>query len=386
MVAPPPGGPAQLARISDALAAQRLDRRKPLWELTLVDGLADGSQGLIIRLHHALMDGPPTIEALSRLLSGEDHEPARPADPWVPDTVPTRRQLLRAALADHKGTVKRLPALVGVTRRGVKAQKEFEAQLGFTLPKTVRDTPPVLTNHFTARRRHANLTFPMADVLAVKRAAGVTVTHAMLAVSAGGLRRYLLGRGELPDRPLIAGVPMAYNPPGPPREWGNHFINFTTSLATDIADPWDRLMAIDTVTTAAEESMAAFDGELLCDWMDELPPFFTRWSVKRLIRSRQRKPQKADINVNVSVVRGPREPWTLGPAMVEDFYMEGPPNSGCGISVTAFNYVDRMSVGISCNADAVPDPEVLADCFAESMAELVARAAARPAEAQGLAS
>jgi diacylglycerol O-acyltransferase len=378
VVARPPGTRQELARISDSLASRRLDRSRPMWELVLVDGLADERQALIIRFHHALMDGAPTLLLLSRLLSGDDHEVVRAATPWEPDAVPSRGRLFRDAVRDRKVTLRRLPHLVRATARGVKAHQALQRESTVVLPKAARDTPPCsLNDAFTARRRHANLTLPMADVMRVKNAAGVTVTKVVLAVTAGGLRRYLMRKNDLPARPLIAGTPVALDRSGLVREWGNNFVNVLTSLATDVEDPWERLERIAVVTDAAQRSMDAFGGELICEWSDQLPPFLTRWLVRRHVRLRKRRRDRADINVNVSVLKGPTVPWSLGPALVDDFFIEGPPNTGCGVCVTALSYVDHMSIGIHTCADAVPDPEVLAADFVSSLDELVAIAADR---------
>lgn len=378
VVARPPGNEQELARILNSVASGRLDRSRPLWELVLVDGLADERQALIIRFHHALMDGAPSLLMLSRLLSGEDHDVVRPATPWVPNVVPSRGRLLRDAMRDHKATLRLLPGLFAATGRGVKAQKALERQMAVAIPKPVRDTPACsLNDAFTGRRRHANFTLQMADIMHVKEAAGVTVPQVALAITAGGLRSYLLGNGDLPTRPLTAGTPMAFERPELVREWGNHFVNFTTSLATDIEDPWERLERIAVVTNAARRSMEAFGGELICDWADQLPPYFAKWLVRRHLRSRRHRRDRADINVNVSVVRGPAVPWAFGRARVEELFVDGPPNNGCGVCVTALYYADRMSIGIHACADAVPDPAVLAEKFVESLAELVAIAVDR---------
>ena len=120
-----------------------------------------------------------------------------------------------------------------------------------------KDTPPCsLNDAFSIRRAHANLVLPLPDVQLVRRRAGVTLNQAVLALVAGGLRRYLGAKGDLPERPLVAGVPMAFAATGPAREYGNHFINFVTGLATDVADPWERLHAV-----AEASATARRDGE-----------------------------------------------------------------------------------------------------------------------------
>jgi diacylglycerol O-acyltransferase len=164
---------------------------------------------------------------------------------------------------------------------------------------------------------------------------------------------------------------MAFDPPGSVREYGNHFINFNTSLATDVEDPWDRLQAIAVASNQARRSMEAFGGEKLCEWLDQIPPFASERLVRRHVATRDRDRSVADINVNVSLVRATGTPWSLGSAAVEGVFLQGPPNSGCGLSITALSYGDRVMVGLHACADAVPDPSTVARGMEEELAVLV---------------
>jgi diacylglycerol O-acyltransferase len=368
----PGSGDDGFARICDQLSERCLDRSRPLWELVLVDGLEGGRQGLVIRFHHALMDGLPTLVALSRILSGVEHRAARPAEPWNPIPVPTKGRLLGDAIVEEGRIRRRLPSLVVRTWRGYRAQQAFERSSPVAIAVSPKDTPVCsLNDAFSGRRTHANLDLSLTDILAVKREAGVTINQVVLALVAGGLRRYLLDRADLPDTPLICGVPMAFNPPGAIREFGNHFINFVTSLATTVEDPWERLQAIGEASTAARRSMEEFGAETLCEWLDQVPPSVSERLVRRHVRSRRENREVADINVNVSLVRALDEPWALGSATVEGVYLQGPPNSGFGLSVTALSYGDKLMVGLHACAEALPDPRTVARGMEAELVELV---------------
>ena len=368
----PEEGDRGFARVCNELAGHCLDRSRPLWLVTLVDGLDDGRQGLVIRFHHALMDGGPTIQTLATILSDDDYRVARPAGDWEPVPLPSRGLLLRDAIRDEARIVSRLPRLAVRTFRGYRAQQAFEAQLEVPIAVSPKDTPPCsLNDAFSIRRAHANLVLPLPDVQLVRRRAGVTLNQAVLALVAGGLRRYLGAKGDLPERPLVAGVPMAFAATGPAREYGNHFINFVTGLATDVADPWERLHAVAEASATARRSMEELDGELLCDWLDQVPPFASERLVRRHVADRRDNRALADINVNISLVRGPGTAWSLGTAAVEGVFLQGPPNSGCGLSITAMSYIDTLMVGLHACADAVPDPDLVARAIEDELAELV---------------
>jgi diacylglycerol O-acyltransferase len=380
----PGTGDDGFARICDELSERCLDRSRPLWELVLVDGLDGGRQGLIIRFHHALMDGLPTLIALSRILSGEGHQAVRPAEPWSPIPVPTKGRLLGDAIVEEGRIRRRFPSLVARTWRGYRAQQVFERGSPVPVAVAPRDTPVCsLNDAFSGRRTHANFDLSLADILAVKRAAEVTINQVVLALVAGGLRRHLLERGDLPDKPLICGVPMAFNPPGAVREFGNHFINFVTSLATTTEDPWERLQTIRGASTAGRRSMEAFGGETLCEWLDQVPPYVSERLVRRHVRSRRENREVADINVNVSLVRALDEPWALGSATVEGVYLQGPPNSGFGLSVTALSYGEKLMVGLHADAEALPDPWTVARGMEAELTELVKKVREREASEGG---
>ncbi len=123
----PPGSQVQLDRVCAALAEQRLDRRRPLWQLALVNGLADGRQAAVLRVHHCLMDGFATINALSRIFTGEDRPETPPPALGPLPPPPGPRALLAAAVRDQVAALRRLPALVRITWHNVAALKADDA-------------------------------------------------------------------------------------------------------------------------------------------------------------------------------------------------------------------------------------------------------------------
>jgi diacylglycerol O-acyltransferase len=197
----------------------------------------------------------------------------------------------------------------------------------------------------------------------------------VLAVVAGALRSYLEARGELPDRPLVASVPVGMEGRGATaRAAGNRFSRLTTSLATDVADPWTRLTTIAAVTREAKECLDLGGRELLPDWLEYLPPLLGEPAMRR-IQSARRNPSKAparlDANVVISNIRGPSEPWQFGSAAVEEMYVTGPPNGGVGVTVVAWDYAGRLLLGLLSFADSVEDPGELTAGLHECLSELV---------------
>ena len=374
-VLPEPGGPEQLDSACARLASQPLDRRRPLWRITLIDGLADGRQGLILELHHALMDGAAIVTTLARLFSQE--EPKTAPLPWKPSRIPGRVRLVAGALAHDARALTRLPELIRRTRHATVALRQRRAVTGVKVPRAGIDTPASAINRgFTCDRHYARASLPLNDVLAVTRVAKVTVNDVALAVVGGALRGYLQQRGALPGQPLVANIPVGIKESGTmPRTQANRFSRLTTSLATNVADAWDRLQTVSAVTAEAKARLDLAGRELLADWLEYLPPIIAVPTVRRSESARRRPGKRRfslDSNVVVSNLRGPSVPWQLGSTVVEEMYLAGPPNSGVGVNFALCDYAGRLRFGILAFADSVERPTELAMHLSRSFQDLVA--------------
>lgn len=384
---PAPGTLQELDRLYASLAESCLDRRHPLWRLTLVDGLEGGRQALILEVHHCLMDGIALLTTFSRVFCSKDAQPTTPASGWHPDRAPGRWRLVINAMADHSRGLARLPALVRKTKRGVTAIRQARVGSTITVPRPGADTPTCSLNvGFTPERRFARASLPLADVTLVKEIADVTVNDVVLSVVAGALRDYLERRHDLPARPLVANVPVGMaTSDDPPRAVGNRFTRLATSLATNVADPWTRLQTISTVTRESKRRLDLMGREVLGEWLDFLPPTIACAAVRRGHRRRHSHPDQLDTNVTISNIRGPQRPWSFGSAVVEEMYITGPPNSGVGVTFVVWDYAGTLLVGILSFADSVATPAELAGGLVRSLSELVTIAQCRREKSPALA-
>jgi WS/DGAT/MGAT family acyltransferase len=377
-VLPWPGGREEVNAACAQLVSQHLDRGRPLWRITLIDGLADGRQALVLEIHHALMDGFAIRTTLERIFSGEVR--GSPAS-WQPGPMPGRLRLVGAALAQNAQALARLPGLVGRTRRATVAVRQRRAEAAVKAPEAGVDVPPSAINSgFIPQRRFAQASLPLDDVLAVKDLAGVTVNDVALALVGGALRGFLQARGALPDKPLVASVPVGMaESESTPRAEGNRVAFLHTSLATDIADPWERLARISAVTTEAKRCLDLGGRELLADWLTSIPPILTSPLARRSEAARRRPGKRRvrlDANVVVSNLRGPSAPWQLGSTVVEEIYM-APPGNGVGVNFLLWDYAGHLMFGILSFADSVKDPGELAMRLSRSLEELVVAAESR---------
>ena len=378
-VLPEPGGPEELDAACAQLVSQCLDRSRPLWRATLIDGLAGGRQALMLEIHHALMDGIAVRTTLARIFS-EEQSAASPAL-WQPGRTPGRLQLLASALTHGARALARLPELVGRTRRATVAVRQRQTKAAVKVPKGSIDAPlSVINQGFTPERHFARASLPLDSVLAVKNVAGVTVNDVALALVSGALRDYLQTRVALPDRPLLAWVPVGIAEPGAIlRAEGNRFSSLTTSLATDVADPWERLQRINAVTAEAKACLDLAGRESTVDWLECIPPMLMIPMARRDQAARRRTGKRRvrlDSNVVVSNIRGPSVPWQLGSTVMEEMYLT-PPSYGVGLNFMLWDYAGRLLFGIVSFADSVEDPGELAIGLSRSLDELVTAAQCR---------
>ncbi len=261
------------------MAGTPLDRTRPLWEMHVCQPFDDDRIAVITKMHHALADGVAANALLGNIVDGlsADPRPARdrPRSVETLEPTPTWFDQLRMALVDAVLQIGQLPGLVSRTLKAVAAVLRHRRASSVSVPRPLLDVPRTPFNGaLTARRSFATATLPIAEIKEVQRANGVTMNDVVLAVvgrsrCAAGCRR----EGKLPDRSLVAGVPVATDAPGAgPRLGGNRVSNIFTSLATDIDDPHERLQAISRTTGESKLIHQTLGPNMLVDWVQFAPP------------------------------------------------------------------------------------------------------------------
>lgn len=234
-----PGGDRELAAAVAEFSGTPLARDRPLWELLLLDGLAGGRMAFVAKLHHAVADGTAAVALLQSVVRANSFDASADDDPdlWRPESIPDRRQLLKMAAHDHVPRWKGFPRLAVQSARGARASEARRRSFAVKPPLPLHHIPNTSFNvSLTPERTFAMTNLPLTDLKAIRRATGTTLNDVYLAVCAGALRRYLGDRGELPERPLVASVPVSTDP-NVARMSGNRVDNLYVSIGTDIADP-----------------------------------------------------------------------------------------------------------------------------------------------------
>lgn len=387
------GGSVELEAWFAGLAEEHLPLDRPLWQVWLVTGLDEGRQVLAVKYHHALADGVGAMATFGRIFSDLPYAPLPPVPGHRLGHWPGRRhgerspgwlRLVATALWAWLVALVLLPGLVARTLAGVRRlrrQRASDAALGLRVPDHAGGAPRTRLNvapdsPTAGRRRYVRAGLDLSDLKRVKEAAGVTLNDVVLAVVAGACVRTL--GDELPSRPLLTTVPMSAEPPGAPaRQFGNHFWSFTTSLATDVADPWERLLAISRLAGAGKRQLEALGVGLVPAWLDVLPVPLARRGIHATLARLSDPERDVDASVLVSNVRGPAQPWSIGGRVFGEIHLDGPPSNGVGCNVMVWSYGDRVLLGVLAYADALADPAGFRAALHESAAELVAAARAR---------
>jgi diacylglycerol O-acyltransferase / wax synthase len=365
----PPGGRRELCEVVSRIASEPLDRSKPLWELWVIEGLADGKVGFVTKMHHAIADGVASAQLLlDAMHEHPEGEVDPPAEPLQADPVPTKGAILGEALVALVRLLPRFPdllrrttasAVVAVRRRLAPGPSSVRP---FTGPMTRFNRP------LTPNRIYACTTLPLADVRAVKDQLGCTLNDVVLAMAGGALRSWLDAAGELPELPLTAAVPVSVRRPEEQRVWGNRVRNMFTTLATDERDPLARVRRIHDATTAAKAVHAETDPRLQYDWWEFYPVWraYVSWT-RGLV---QRITGRPSYNLIISNVRGPGAPLFVEGFPLEELHSMGPLANELGLNITMWSYCDQLSFGAVACPEHVPDLWDLVDRLPAALHEL----------------
>ncbi|RMH67510.1 MAG: DUF1298 domain-containing protein, partial [Actinomyces sp.] len=241
----------------------------------------------------------------------------------------------------------------------------------FSAPRTI------LNGRLTSARRFAWLQRRLDEAVAVKEAFGVTLNDVVLTVTGGALRSWLLDHDALPDRPLVAQVPVALRS-SYDGEVGTKVGAMFASLATHLDDPVDRLRAVHDSTTAAKRMRRELDDAHLVNLTDTTPPALIDLAARTFCRLGLEEAAPPAFNLIVSNVPGPPfDLYVLG-HRIDAMLPMGPLLYGSGLNVTVVSHAGRLDIGLMSCPDLVPDLDGLAARFGPALDELLAAAGATP--------
>jgi WS/DGAT/MGAT family acyltransferase len=378
---PAPGRDEQLAGLMARVMSQRLDRDHPLWEYWVAEGLADNRWALISKVHHCMVDGVSGTD-LYRVIFDFSPEPGPlAADERAVRPEPSALRLAAEVALDMvvlpvRGTtgLRTAAADPGNALREVTGTVRAFAKLA---PAMWPAAGSSLSGQIGRQRRYTWARATLNDVKAVKRELGGTVNDVVLASISGGLRALLLARGEEPVPHMVRSlVPVSVRSAGEESIYENRVSALLADLPVHVADPVERLAAVQAELKALKAADEAKAGEALIA-LGRLTPFpLLPWPVKLAFKL----PQREIVTVTTNVP-GPRQPlYGMGRKLLEIIpYVPIATTVRTGIAI--FSYCDSVTFGITGDFASSPDLDVLARGIEDSLSELVTAARHRGAAA-----
>jgi diacylglycerol O-acyltransferase / wax synthase len=380
---PPPGDEREVAELCAHLAGQPMSRERPLWEMHFIEGAADGQIVVVAKMHHAGIDGVSGANLMTYLATLEPDAPMPDLPPAMtkPPRSPSTLELNGAgALGFARKPVelaRLLPEMAGIVPRFIARSLKGEGmRLPFTAPRTS------FNGTITGHRSVAFTQVDLDEVKRVKNAFGATVNDVVLAMCSGALRTFLLDRGELPDKPLMASVPVSVRGRSQRSDAGaNKVSSIFSSLPTHLDDPEQRVHDLRVSNRKAKEHHLTIPADLLQDWAQFAAPTTFGLAVRAYSALRLAERHPVVHNLVISNVPGPPMPLYLLGARITAMYPLGPVFHGAGLNVTVVSVSGKLDVGFIGARDLVGDLWPLAEAIPDALAELVE--AAEKAEAGG---
>jgi diacylglycerol O-acyltransferase len=379
---PKPGTNRQLQQYVARLHSTLLDRSRPLWEVFIIDGLKSGQVALYAKVHHAGIDGQGGVAVAKALFdlepTGRTIKPPRPRvhrAEYHLGMAELASAAVRNAVQQAIKLVRMAPSMARAVRDVVVPEKDEHGKRAWGLPKNLKLFGPrtLLNVAITNQRTFAGRTIPLAETKAIARAFGVSLNDVVMGTTAGALRRYLKEYDNLPAKPLIAAVPVSLRAAGD-ESANNQVSMLAMTLATDVADPVERLKAIHAASDANKQMM----GRVKAAIPNDFPMLGAPWLVSGLAslwgRSRIMNVVPPIANLVISNVAGIPVPLYFAGARMACYYPVSIPAHGMALNVTVQSYNGRMDYGLIACRRVVPDINDLGDYLLAEHQTLMARA------------
>lgn len=376
---PAPGNWKELRTLAARIFSPPLDRTRPLWEMTFVEGLQEvpqvppGSVAVINKVHHAAIDGVSGSDILGVLLdvTKQPREFEQPVPTAVPP-VPNELEVLGHTAKKILGKPSEILRVAGEVRDAVRAAAKVQAK-GVEAPPVPMSAPPTPFNHTITGQRIWNTALLELDrVKAIRKVTGSTLNDVVLAICAGALRRYLEEKEALPDRSLMAMVPVSTRGEDDHGKMGNRVSAMMLELATNVADPVERLKVIKEHSKGGKAFEKAGATRALVDLWDFIPFGLANRMTRLYSRFRVSELHNPIFNCVITNVPGPQmDLYMAGHKLLATMGM-APLVDGMGLLITVLSYNGVLSISPISSPAVMPDLDVFARYLRESANELEA--------------
>ncbi len=383
----PPGAADQLGDQVARIVGRHMDRRRPLWEVYVIEGLADGRWAMLTKYHHATIDGASGVIMLKILTDpSRDAEWTMEPAEWTGEVIPRDADLLKSAIRTLvtnpvKGArlqlklVRQLAEAAGVDSVGGAASQARDAikalvtsgsgdsvgnESSVSIP--LSPAPPTPWNaSVTPNRRFAMRSVALANIKALKDATGGTINDVVMAICTGALREYLLRHDALPDEPLRAMVPVSIRTGDEDDVWSNRVSAIVAELPTTCADPIERVALCREAMNSAKRQFELLPAEAMMEATQVTSPVIAASAIRLVGRLKLADRMNTPINLVISNVPGPREPLYFAGAKLDAYIPVSTISDGVGLNITVHSYEDRLDFGLISDRELIPDLWDMAD-------------------------
>lgn len=366
--------------VAAELHAERLDRSRPLWQFTVIEG--PKLLALHTKVHHAALDGQAGVALAQAMLDiSPTPRPVRPPSEKPEAASPGTRELLGTLFDSTLGQVAKI----------VKAVPDAVRLAGQTLARAPKPTlsalkglrqrwlapKTVLNGQIGAERRFGTWRIALPQAKAQAAALEATVNDWLLLLVGGALHRYLSARGEKPSRSLAAAVPISLREAGQEAQ-GNQVTMLPCTLGTNQRSVRGRLKAIQAQMQGLKDATREASGLIPTDFPSLGAPWLIGGLAQLAAKTRIVEQLPLPVNLVVSNVPGPPVPLYLAGAKITHYYPVSIVVHGLGLNVTVHSYAGELDVGLIAAASAVPDMAPLIEAFEAEAAAIVAEVLAPP--------
>jgi WS/DGAT/MGAT family acyltransferase len=366
----PPGDARHLLDLAATLFATPLDRERPLWEATWIDGLEGGRSAYLFKMHHSMVDGVGSLAILNAITQLAPDAPIQQVERDPPPPLPGAvEQLTRLARDNARRAIGQMGNVasqgVGAVarprealERAARAGRGVRAMVADALQPPVRD--PLSRGSSGISRRFDVLDLSLERLRKLRGPLDATINDVVLTALAGALATYYRERGHALDR-LKCMVPMNLRGRDDRESMGNRVGMFNVQLPVGDEPPEERLRLIREQTHAAKQDQRGAAGPLFVEMLTALPGSAFRWLARSAI---------GQVNVSCTNVPGVRRPRYMAGARVDAVYPFASVVEGTPLVMALLSYAGALHVGIDTDPEAIPDPHRIAELFEASLEAL----------------
>jgi diacylglycerol O-acyltransferase len=357
--------------LADMAFSVPLNRNRPLWEMWIADQLADNRIGVIGKAHHCLVDGIAAVELASLLLDPAPDADSPEPEPWSPRPAPGRLGRLASGVRDL--VAEQAPLVRGPARAVRRPRRLFgfaddARRAAAALADSLGPAPsaPLINEPISPLRRLALLSRPLDELRTIKRAFGTTLNDAVLAVCAGGVRDFMLARGESPER-LKTMVPVNVRGDDAADELGNRISFIFVDLPCDEPDPVQRLFQVHAATRTRKQAGKSRGADSVLRALGFAPRPVQALAAHAAASSRA-------YNLTISNIPGPPEPMWMRGCRLEAAHPVIPLSDRHALSIGLTTVGDGAHFGVYVDRKRIPDADLLANRIDLAIDELLALA------------